>query len=227
MRFVPLLAALEDWIKVVIPLVVFTIISLNRLFGGEAAKKKMQQQRRPGPVAPPQPPQPQGERQRVEDEVAEFLRRATQTKEGRPAAPPSPPKPARKQQQAAPAPVRRLTPKRDVNAPLYDNDPPQGRSPAAAAEQIAASAKRVDASRPSEIEQADEAMELQIHQALDHQVGSKAGSLAGTAPTATSDQRAARDVDSPISIGELLRDPRSIRDAIVVSEILRRPTERW
>jgi hypothetical protein len=224
MRFVPLLAALEDWIKVVVPLVVFTIISLNRLFGGEAARKKMQQQRRAGPVAPPQPPQPQGERQRVEDEVAEFLRRATQTKEGRPAAPPSPPKQSRKAQQAA-APVRRLTPKRDVNAPLYDNEPTQARAPAAPA--TPSTAKRVEAPRPSEIEQADEAMELQIHQALDHQVGSQVGSLAGTAPTATSDQRAVRDVDSPISIGELLRDPRSIRDAIVVSEILRRPTERW
>jgi hypothetical protein len=227
MRFVPLLAGVEEWIKVVVPLVVFTIITLNRLFGSEAAKKKMQQQQRPrtGPLAPPQPQQPQGERQRVEDEVAEFLRRATQAKEARPGPPPAPPKQPRKAPPAAPAPVRRLTPKRDVNAPLYDDDPPQTRAPSAPT--VTAGAKRIDAPRPSEIEQADEAMELQVHQALDHQVGAKAGSLAGTAPTATSDQRPARDEDSPISIGELLRDPRSIRDAIVVSEILRRPTERW
>lgn len=223
MRFVPLLAALEDWIKFVVPLVVFTIITLNRLFGGDAAKRKMQQQRpRPGPLAPQQPP---GERQRVEDEVAEFLRRATQSKEARPGPPPTPPKQPRKAPPAAPAPVRRLTPKRDENAPLYDDDPPQMRTPATPA--VTSAAKRADTPRPSEIDLADEAMELQIHQALDHQVGSKAGSLAGTAPTATSDQRAVRDEDSPISIGELLRDPRSIRDAIVVSEILRRPTERW
>jgi hypothetical protein len=154
--------------------------------------------------------------------VAEFLRRATQTKEARPTPPPAPPKQSRKAP-AQPAPVRRLTPKRDENAPLYDNDPPQSLSPAAAAAQIAASAKRIDPKRPSEIEQIDEAMELQIHQALDHQVGS----LASTAPTATSDQRPPADENRPRSVSELLRDPQSIRDAIVVSEILRRPTDRW
>lgn len=215
MRIVPLLAGVEEWIKVVVPLVVFTIITLNRLFGSEA-KKKMQQQR-PRP-APPQPQQPQGERQRVEDEVAEFLRRATQAKEARPGPPPSPPKQPRKTPPAPAPQVRRLAPKRDENAPLYESDERPSRVPSSLPV-----AKRVDAPRPSEIEKIDEAMELQIHQALDHQVGS----LAGAAPIATSDQKPPEDENRPRSVSELLRDPRSIRDAIVVSEILRRPTERW
>ncbi|HEY2840258.1 MAG TPA: hypothetical protein VGJ26_13970 [Pirellulales bacterium] len=224
MRFVPLLAAAEEWIKVIVPLVMFTVYALNKLFGGDAAKKKMQQQRPPRP-APPAPPKPTGERQRVEDEVAEFLRRATQSKEPRPGPPPAPPKQPRKGP-AEPAPVRRLAPKRDESAPLYDNDPPETRRPAVAPkvrEKSSSSGKRIEAPRPTDIDLVDEAMEAQIHQALDHKVGS----LAGTAPTATSDQKPVEDENRSPSVADLLRNPQSIRDAIVVSEILRRPTERW
>jgi len=218
----PALLADGEWATYVFFIVSFAVYVLNKLFGGEAAKKG-QQRPRPAPLSPPQPPP---ERQRVEDEVAEFLRRATQSKESRSStSPPAPPKPSRAAQEE-PAPVRRLSPKRDVDAPLYDDEPPTPRgpmTPSTLGQKKAPAAKRSSAARAKDVDQADEAMEAHIHQARDHKVGD----LTSSAPTATSDQQPATGENRALSVGELLRDPHSIRDAIVVSEILRRPTHRW
>src|SRR5438045_1623925 len=90
--FVPLWADVE-WVKVVAGIVMFTIWALNRMMAKESPAAKQAKARQ---QARPNPPQPAAQKQRVEDEVGEFLRRAAQQKTGkenRPAATNQPSKP--------------------------------------------------------------------------------------------------------------------------------------
>lgn len=70
------------------------------------------------------------------------------------------------------------------------------------------------------IELADEMMEAHIHQAFGHQLGT----LQKEDADALADAQAAVQ---PSDIAQILADPQSFRRAIIVSEILNRPTHRW
>jgi len=76
----------------------------------------------------------------------------------------------------------------------------------------------------AEVDQADDKLESRLHSVFDHQLGQLKKTATDTA--ATAHVRGLPDV----SLGEirgLLRSPGSIRDAIVMAEILHRPVERW
>ena len=65
-------------------------------------------------------------------------------------------------------------------------------------------------------------MQSRLEQTFDHQVGSLVAPAARDQATTTGPPAA-----PSAEVFGMLRDPQSIREAIVVSEILRRPVERW
>lgn len=75
-----------------------------------------------------------------------------------------------------------------------------------------------------EVDQADDKLESHLHQTFDHQLGRLRKTASDTA--AVEHVKPAPDV----TIGDIrtmLASPASIRDAIVMAEILRRPEDRW
>jgi hypothetical protein len=75
-----------------------------------------------------------------------------------------------------------------------------------------------------EVDAADEKLEAHLHQVFDHELGRLKKSASVTAAT----PHAAPAPDTTISeMLQMLSSPASIRDAFVMSEILRRPEERW
>ncbi len=97
-----LLWADGEWMKLLVPLVMFSIYALNRLFGGEspaARQAKARQQARANPPAPP------ADKQRVEDEVGAFCaaRRSSAARSGKRRTPPPQP-PVVQRRPGAPSP---------------------------------------------------------------------------------------------------------------------------
>jgi hypothetical protein len=173
------------------------------------------------------------------DEVEEFLRRVAQMRaqaeaqaraqQQRPKPQPAPPPP----RPAAPPPPARLVPARQemvplepveveiVDAELAEIGDSVGRHVTQhlrGTEQIAEHTRHLG----EEVDQADDKLESHLHQVFDHQLGK----LKKTASTT-----AAAPYDSPASdmseLLQMLRSPKSVRDAIVMAEVLRRPDDRW
>jgi len=206
-----------DWVKLVVPLVMFAVWVFNRLMGGESPAAKQAKARQQARAKPPQPAA--GERQRVEDEVGEFLRRAAQQRGARePVAPPAspPPKP--------PKPLRKplSADERRGNASQAAPTAAPTRAPELAPSIGTAIGSRIAqrSVQAVEVTQAEEAMESHLAEAFGHQVGTLGGE--------THPLDVVEAAPSPAAeLAALLRDPRSVRDAVIVSEILRRPEERW
>ena len=173
------------------------------------------------------------------DEVEEFLRRVAQMRaqaeaqaraqQQRPKPQPAPPPP----RPAAPPPPARLVPARQemvplepveveiVDAELAEIGDSVGRHVTQhlrGTEEIAEHTRHLG----EEVDQADDKLESHLHQVFDHQLGKlkKTASTAAPAPH-----------DSPASdmseLLQMLRSPKSVRDAIVMAEVLRRPDDRW
>ncbi|MBI2826190.1 MAG: hypothetical protein HYX69_16035 [Planctomycetia bacterium] len=223
--FVPLLANADDWVKVLVPIVMFSVYILNRLLGGETGAKKPQKPPKVDRPIPPVAP----ERQRVDDEVGEFLRRAAQqrgAKENRPAATqaPPPPKPVRPRL-AEPVGFGRA----DLKTAEVAGADAQRRTRGLSNVEPTIAERKLDVARPSEVDQADEMMQSHLQKVFDHKVG-QLGPGTPSTPAARTVASAAPAEIASLPAGEfvaLLRDPQSIREAIIVSEILRRPQERW
>ena len=172
------------------------------------------------------------------DEVEEFLRRVAQMRaqaqaksEQRPApSQQTPPKQKQPKQQRTKPP--RLVPARQeatssiapvtaevVNAELAENSDRVGRLVArdlSGAEQIAEHTRQLGA----EVDASDAKMQAHFHQVFDHQLGRLKSSSAETALVETERSVTQLSLDKII---QLLRSPGSIRDAIVMAEVLRRP----
>jgi hypothetical protein len=173
----------------------------------------------------------------MRDEVDEFLRRVAQMRaaaeaqakaQQRPAAakPPAPPRPV---------PPQRLVPARQevtyvepaeaeiVAVEIPDRVEGFNRRVAQdlrGAEEIAEHTRHLG----EEVDQADDKLEARLHQVFDHQIGQLKKSTMEAAAILSSDPAAegtARDML------QMLRSPQSVRDAIVMAEILRRPDDRW
>jgi hypothetical protein len=78
-------------------------------------------------------------------------------------------------------------------------------------------------------EQADERMESHLHQAFDHRMGNiSAGTQSITAamtPIVDDEVRARVAQNHPLL--SMLRQPQSVRNAIIISELLQRPVHNW
>jgi len=175
----------------------------------------------------------------MKDEVEDFLRRVAQMRaqaeaqakaQQQRAAPPKPaPKPPPKPQQR-PQP-QRLVPARQeptpgptlqaevVNAELAESPDRVARQVASdlrGTEQIAEHARHLG----EDVDAADNKLQTHLHQVFDHQLG-RLKTTGGETALVQTEKSAAE-----LSLGQIvrmLRSPGSIRDAIVMSEILRRP----
>jgi hypothetical protein len=208
MAFILLAAgwAMEDVLKIVVMVVFGLIYLFNHLLGGGKAQK-----RRP---ARPAEPRPAG-RPEVKDEVAEFLKRATEKR--------SPPKPV----QARPQAPRRPIPAENVEDRLEPSSAsrwPQTVEPHVDNRDLADRASQL-----SHMNQTEAALQAHM-QTFEHSVGRIHEAAADTAP---SPETAAdgRNASPPATPGEifaaLLADPQSLRQAIILNEIIQRPEERW
>jgi hypothetical protein len=77
----------------------------------------------------------------------------------------------------------------------------------------------------AEVDLADDKLEARLHKTFDH----KLGALKDTTTAATPQQvkRAADAGPPPLDLARLLGNPQSIRNAIVLSEVMNRPEGRW
>lgn len=245
----PLLAAgWGDLVPILIVLAFVLIPAIGQLLTKLLeAPKEPAKPGRAGPGAGPAGPR--RPRDAVEDEIGEFLRRAAERRAeqaGRPAQPPQRPRPPE-------APPRRLVEAPQPIAPPAAAPLPGDRARAPvevevveevrlgegvrrhvqqylSTEQIAERTARLGA----EVGQTDERLQSHLHEKFDHQVG-RLGRLPADL-SVPADEGAG---DSVFASGEampataaagfaaLLADADSLRQAVVLNEILQRPAERW
>jgi hypothetical protein len=219
-----LFADIGDWISVLIPFVVMIIWVLNQVFS-KLAQPGPQRPEMRRPNVPPRPVQDP----RVNEEIEKFLRRAAQqqqaaAREAKPSAP------------FASTPARTLARRPDIfgtpaktplpSAPLVevemiDESAAADKSVGDHVEQYFQ--KSQFKNRPeqlSKVDQADEQMDARVHEVFDRQLGTLAGATSSNAAAASM-------MAKPNQLAGLLRDPRSLRNAIILQEILAPPEARW
>jgi hypothetical protein len=123
-----------------------------------------------------------------------------------------------------------LEPVELVDAEIMESAPPRrgpsGR-PATSQFREAAAISQHARQLGAEVDLADDKLEARLHQVFDHTVGNLKRSTMEAA--AESPSQAARDAPLPgaVTIAAMLVDPQSLRNAILMAEILRRPEENW
>lgn len=228
-----------------IKLLIFVLLiggswALRALFGGE--KPAGQPQRPPQPRPMPPPPDP---RRQAQQQVTEFLEQAQaaqrgatgyedrQTKRkqggkqqqggksqrgGKPATPPAP--------AARPAPATLVS-----RTPLTGESDPYGES---VSEHVSRhlSTREFDerAKTLSQVSAEQQKLSQHVHEVFDHKLGTLAGrTIKGTEGAASATPPDVEDAPSYAADQLLawLRDPASLRQAIVLHEVLERPAARW
>jgi hypothetical protein len=226
----PLLAD-ADMFKLILLVVVGLIYLVNYLVGGNGAKA---QQRRPMKPEPRPAPRPrprsvsprfaaQGPGSSSSDDVSELLRRAA-GKRGQPARSAVPPP-------IEPEPTRRLVASLDdtsfgsLHSP--ENSPPTGSGVSGYVQQQLGN-RAFDERHLSHLEQSESDFAAHTQQMFQHTVGhlaaqTSAAADADAAPSPTTPPA------NPVAetVGALLADPRSLRQAVILNEILDRPVARW
>jgi hypothetical protein len=237
----PLLAAGDDLIGALIVLLVIAVPAIFNLMARwkEAQKEAARRMRggaRPG-AAPRGPIQvggvPAGGRpDAVKDEIAEFLRRAAQGRAGAreaaapqpPRRPPQPPRPAF----GPPAPRAPVPVELEVV-----EEPALGKGVVTHVQEYLDSKEIVEHVQKlgAEVDQTDERLEEHLHETFDHKL-SRLGRLPDEPREPESEQppeAAGPEMPSTAAAGfaALLADATSVRQAIILNEILRRPEDRW
>ncbi len=232
----PLLAA--DWIQIAIFLFIIFSSLAGQLFKVNQERRRKgnvgrppaepPQQPRPGrPAAPGKPDRPRGPLQK---EIEDFLRRAL----GDQPEPDAEPEVVAEVVQRGPherSPVPLAVSRAREEAPEHES----------VAEHVA---RRMRSERVEEhssgprgsIEHADERMEDRLGKVFDHSLGQLTrsdkdlagkGISAGTDASVWETQSRTREVISPERLAEMLRSPDDLAAAVVLSEILRSPVDRW
>jgi hypothetical protein len=172
----------------------------------------------------------------MRDEVEEFLRRAAQRRAqveaqargaGQGKSPPKPPPNRRLAQQAEPLII--LQP---VEAQVVDAG--RGQSVdriAAEVNQLSREATAIGAHSArlgSEVDRADDALDNHLNSVFNHKVGSlQSTPIVNATGAAASPSLQQVATATQTNILRMLRTPGGMRDAIIISEVLRRPVERW
>ena len=238
MRFT-LIAAIDEWLKLVVPFVFFIIYALNQLLSAKAQPQRPQQ-KKPAPegerpLRPAQPPanEPAGSTQsQLNAEIEQFLKRANERRgdrakrEGWPPSVQTPPKKAPK----PPKPPREPLREQPVDVePLARHE----------LSTVASSVEKHLANRgftqraehlADDIVRADEQMEQHLQKSFSRRVGTLAESTPGEGTSPLTDQApmAVSAAASPsAAIGALLANAQSLRQAIILNEVLARPVHRW
>lgn len=217
MTTVALFGGIGELLPVIITVIVIVLSLLNQLFRG-------QQKEVPAPRPVNRPPRPQGPQRQADDlvaEIDEFLKRAQQ----RPARGEADPLRTEAVIVVEPAPQQRRPPReRKPSKPAKQQRPrPRDSAPPIAAEVVRAEtviAPSIPPSPPLPLDGAAMAASPGAGSSL------KPTEAAFAGPSETQGR------DDPGALGQtalvhLLTHPESIREAIIISEILRRPEERW
>lgn len=221
MPFQPLLAAGLDWLEGIVPLLIFLFwvaSQVRSIFGGAGRDKAA------GPVVvrpAPRPPLADDERHReIARQIEEFLRNSgSRNRE----APPAPPR-----QTESPAERRQRTEAASRDQPPRPPQPAQPRRPQS---RVPASAPRPAPTAPPRPNQPPPAIgslgghgadvSRHVEDAFAHDPNHVP---AGPSRTGGG---AARAGTAAVDIAALLRDPTTLRNLVIVREVLDRPTERW
>lgn len=216
--FAPLFAAGDDAIvKIIIAIIVFILAGASQLI----AKYRQIPPRGQRPLAP-RPEKPDT----VADEIEEFMRRAAERRASRG---------TRRAGEQAETVAKTASPAQPVQAQVVAEKPVGGQVADHVKKYLDedAFARRED-SLGKEIAQADSEIDQHLRQTFDHRVGQLAavpGEAAAPTAAAEPPELAGLTADSasPFTTGllDLMSDPDSLRQAIVLNEVLRRPEERW
>ena len=200
------------WFEGLVPLVVlfisFIVWLMNQVNAkNEEQKKRQQQPRRDRPQAGAAPRPPQAGPPAPEQQVEDFLRRVLQ----QPAQPPGP--------------VRGQRPAEPVVAAEVVERPSGGRGVAEHVEVYLDSDEfESRAASLTHLGQVDENVESHIHQVFDHQLGSLSTAETGAAPQPKKAPAKLPPAAGPAAgVALMLSSPDSLRSAIIMQEILRRP----
>lgn len=242
----PLLAAGFDWVHVVVPFIVLLVAVIKQLF--EAGKPK-NGQGVPRPVKPQQPAQPRPmpaagqQADPLRSQVEEFLRRASKPQQPAEQA-------AQKSPQRPPSEIELLvddSPQPKEQRPLSNKPRSDGKRP----DPFAAGDKRRAARRPQwrktvadhvaehvsastqslaqktsrlgqRIASEDQQFDEKLKAKFDHTVGTLAESTVQLQEIATP-----APPTPAAQIAAMLANPEGVRQAVVLNEILQRPTDRW
>lgn len=201
----PIIAA--GWIEWVFPIIVFILYTIGQLVSNNKGNKPPQPQPRGpkprGPVAPPQ--QPRTLEEKLRGEVEQFLRKV----QG-------------EQPEEAPRPTvvtqRPLVVKMEPSSQsVLELEPPRESLQQHVSKHMStADVTQHVATLGAEVGQADEKLEAHLQQKFQHQIGALEHRQQRAEPQRRQNKAAAE-------IAALLRTPTGMRQAIIASEILRRP----
>ncbi len=226
--FAPPLADVGD----VIGVIVFVLFLLVSVVGQLMAKLQEAQRQAAKRVRAPQPRVPPAKGGVLEDEIGEFLQRTAQRRVPERGSPPA-------------ASIERRTLGPPLSSPVGPAAATPGAEPVLQAELLTQRAEVADHVRTylsggrfdrettdlgSQVAQADEKMEEHLRQAFEHRLGrlgTMAGATASVQPAAAPETAPAAPADVAAQWAAMLRTPASIRQAVVLSEVLNRPLHRW
>lgn len=228
-----LVAAIGDWLQFLIPLVFFIIYAINQLLSGNKKQPPLPRipRRNPEPerprrseASPPPTSPPAGSGQsQLNAEIEQFLKRAEQRRsQSARREPPAKRPPEIPERRPAPAePARNLepAPQRELSSVALSVEQHMGQR---------GFRQRVE-HLADDITRADEQMEEHLKQAFGHRVGTLGDANPGSMTPAT-DVAATTEVETSavaMALAKALSNPQSIRQAVVLQEILVRPEHRW
>jgi len=208
---------------------IFLLFFIVSVVGSLANKwRQMQEEaaRRGRPQRPARPPRP------LDDEIADFLRTAGERREPagqqRPGSPPARPAPARPSAAPPPPPARAPVrpapppPRPPVEQPREVK--PLETSPGRLGETLATRTLTTGGlgQLTTEVAQADDRLQDHLRQTFNHNLSSL-GSQEASVPLSPS----ALPPTAAAGVAPLLASAESLRNAIILSEILNRPEHRW
>lgn len=234
------LAKAEDVLGTLVVIVIVIISVVTQLISkAREAQKQLGRRKGPAPEGVP-PPAAEGQ-DALGDEIEEFLKRAAQRRQAagsRPAAPV--PKPG-----VSETPTRRLVQQPAEVEPVSLEGQPPGGYPSVAAhvsEHLrAAKFAPVSQQLGKEVAEVDSKIQRHLQEKFDHRLGRLAGIGGETASAQTAvdleapPQGAAGAPEYPLgrypagaaSLAAVLANPASLRQAVLLSEIIGRPEHRW
>ncbi len=212
-------------ITILIILIVFSILKWIATQISSAIKNLSQQ--------PPPGQPPNSAREQLNDEVRKFVQNV-KNRSASTSGPPNAPQPPRKNRPAGNTPSTALNPPQ--KKPRKKKTEPEvvtaqvveltrRRLRPGLDEQVSTAEYESRVKSMSHVDQEAVAIDSHVHQVFDHQLGKLDHD-----PTPMSEQRTEGPA-TPVSLGEItagmLADPLSVRQAIIMYEILARPEHRW
>jgi len=240
--FIPPLFAID--IGDIVNLIIIFLVIVGPMIAQLLSKARQIQPPGGQPRPPGGNPRPQPAPRDMADEIGEFLRRAAKRREEA-AAPPAEAQPAPAEMQPArPAELRPLRPAEQkpaapagqpLQAEVVVAAPVGGRVAQHVAQYLdEQDIEQREAELGKEVARADQKIDQRLHQVFDHRV-SRLETVPGEAAAPPSAYEspdltgAGPEAAAPFAVGltDLLTNPDSLAQAIVLVEILKRPEERW